>query len=66
MENLIPDSFISETRDKIRRIEERREWLLKHNFQEEARILQVKIGGMFQIYDFINEHNQLIENGQPF
>lgn len=45
------DKLIADCREMIREVERRKAWLCKHNFQEEARVLQTKIGGMFQIYD---------------
>ena len=50
-------NFIKGIREQINVVEKKREWLLKHGFQEEARILQVKIGGMFQVYDAFLKYN---------
>jgi len=62
MESLIPESFISECREKIREVELRQEWLQKHSFQEEVRVLQIKIGGMFQIYNALLDYNKSVTN----
>ena len=50
------DELLKECREKIREIEVRMEFLQKHNFQEEVRVLQTKVGGMFQIYDMLRAY----------
>jgi len=53
MKDILADDLVSICRAKISEVEHRMVWLQKHNFQEEVRILQVKVGGMFQIYDLL-------------
>ena len=43
--------LIEECREIIRQEEAKVNWLRKHNFNHEADAIQMKIGGMFQIYD---------------
>ena len=45
------EKLVSECRDMIRAEEARVAWLRKHNFNHEADAIQMKIGGMFQVYD---------------
>jgi hypothetical protein len=48
--------LIKSEREKIRDLERGRAFCLKHKFEEEARIIQVKIDGMFQVYDTFRDY----------
>lgn len=54
----IMEKLIINCQKHINAIERRIVWLEKSQFQEEARILKVKLSGINEIYDIIREYNQ--------
>jgi hypothetical protein len=58
------EDLIKECREKINNVVEKKSWLQKHNFQEECRVLQTKIGGMFQIYEMLLDYSEKKQSKQ--
>lgn len=57
------NELIEECREKIRYFERKAKFFQDHNCQEEVRVLQTKIGGMFQIYDMLKEYSDRAPKG---
>lgn len=49
-------TLIVAERAKIKELEHKKAFCLKHGFEEEARIIQVKIGGMFSVYNTFRDY----------
>ena len=53
---------LQESREEIAKLEDRIYFLQKHNFQEEARIINFKIGAMFRTHNIFLEFLEDLKN----